>query len=48
MYHQIEVEDEDNVDMISHFHTCIDFIENAILKNGNVLVHWYVSAGLNS
>ena len=42
IYHQIEVDDQSHIDMISHFTGCIDFIEGAVAKNGIVFVHWYV------
>jgi len=38
VYHQVEVIDVEFEDMISHFHACIDFIENG-LKTGGVFVH---------
>jgi len=38
-YHQLEVEDAEHEDMISHFRVCIDFIEKAIENKGNIFVH---------
>eukprot|EP00026_Physarum_polycephalum_P018961 Phypoly_transcript_20762.p1 GENE.Phypoly_transcript_20762~~Phypoly_transcript_20762.p1 ORF type:complete len:171 (+),score=23.11 Phypoly_transcript_20762:74-586(+) len=39
IYHQIEVNDSSDVDIITHFGGCIDFIESALQKDGCVLVH---------
>lgn len=34
------VSDVAKEDLLSHFDECIDFIENALINNKQILVHW--------
>jgi hypothetical protein len=39
-YMCLEASDSDKTNIIAHFHSCIQFIEDALKSKGSVLVHW--------
>lgn len=41
-YHNIYIDDDETVDIYSYFYNAVDFIDDAISKNGKVFVHCYV------
>ena len=38
----IKIADVENEDILQHFKKSIEFIHNARMQGGNVLVHWFV------
>ena len=40
-YHNVHIDDDETVDLYSHFYNAVEFIDSALSKNGKVLVDCY-------
>jgi Asp-tRNA(Asn)/Glu-tRNA(Gln) amidotransferase C subunit len=42
-YKHVEIDDVQTENVMDHFESCIEFIDQARQANTNVLVHWYAT-----